>query len=58
MNMAGMEKRRSTEQRNTVTIGVAATQDSTFDWRELGAQVKAHLMLVAPGDDPDHHRFR
>jgi hypothetical protein len=39
MNMAGMEKRRSTEQRNTVTIGVAATQDSTFDWRELGAQV-------------------
>jgi hypothetical protein len=39
MNMAGMEKRRSTEQRNTVTIGVAATQDSTFDWRELGAHV-------------------
>jgi len=36
---AGTEKRRSTEQRNPVTIGVAATQDSIFDWRELGAQV-------------------
>ena len=23
----------------TVTIGVAATQDSIFEWRELGAQV-------------------
>ena len=39
MKVAGMEKRRSTEQRNTVTIGVAATQDSTSEWRELGAQV-------------------
>jgi hypothetical protein len=37
--MAGKEKRRSTEQRNTVTMAMAATQDSTFDWRELGAQV-------------------
>jgi putative transposase len=36
---AGMEKRRSTEPRNTVTMGVAATQDSTFEWREVGAQV-------------------
>jgi putative transposase len=32
------EKRRSTEQRNTVTMGVAATQDSTSEWRKLGAQ--------------------
>ena len=36
---AGTEKRRSTEQRNTVTMGVTATQDSTSEWRELGAQV-------------------
>src|SRR3954447_13023934 len=33
------EKRRSTEPRNTVTIGVTATADSTSDWREEGAQV-------------------
>ncbi len=39
MGVAGTEKRRSTEPRNTVTIGVAATQDSTFDRREVGAQV-------------------
>ena len=39
MKTAGTEKRRSTEQRNTVTMGVAATQDSTSEWRELGAQV-------------------
>jgi len=33
-------KRRSTEPRNSVTMGVAATQDATFDRRELGvAQV-------------------
>jgi transposase InsO family protein len=30
----------STEPRNTVTMAVAATQDSTSEWRELGAQVK------------------
>ena len=34
-NMAGTEKRGSTEPRNTVTIGVT-TQDSTSVWRELG----------------------
>jgi putative transposase len=39
--MAGTEKRRSTEQRNVVTIGVTAAQDSIFDWREEGAQVSA-----------------
>jgi hypothetical protein len=37
--MAGTEKRRSTEQRNTVTISGTATQDPIFDWRELGARV-------------------
>jgi hypothetical protein len=42
VTMAGTEKRRSTEQRNPVTIGVTATQDSIFDWRELGAQVTHH----------------
>ena len=42
---AGTEKRRSTEQRNTVTIGVTETQDSTSDWRELGAQVR----MIADG---------
>ena len=31
--------RRSTEQRNTVTMGVTATQGSTSDWREVEAQV-------------------
>src|SRR5215472_6261804 len=31
--------RPSTEPRNTVTMGVTATQDSTFEWREIGAQV-------------------
>ena len=41
----------STEQRNAVMIGVAATQDFTSEWRELGAQV------IAPrGDFP--LRFR
>jgi hypothetical protein len=39
MKLAGTEKRRSTEQKNTVTMGVTATQDSTSEWRELGAQV-------------------
>ena len=39
--MAGTEKRRSTEQRNTGTMGVAATADSTFEWREEGAHVTA-----------------
>jgi hypothetical protein len=43
-NTAGTEKRRSTEQRNTVTIGVAATQDSIFERRELGAQVTAPMI--------------
>jgi hypothetical protein len=38
--MAGTEKRRSTEPRNPVTMGVTATQDSTSDWRRGGAQVK------------------
>ena len=39
MKMAGTEKRHSTEQRNTATMGVAATQDSTSEWREIRAQV-------------------
>jgi hypothetical protein len=39
MNPAATEKRRSTEQKITVTMGVAATQDSTFEWRSVGAQV-------------------
>src|SRR5438874_6744861 len=47
--MAGAEKRRSTEPRNTVTMGVAATQDSTSDWRELGAQVRMSTVLAAHG---------
>ncbi len=33
------EKRRSTEPRNAVTMVVTATQDSTSDWREVGAHV-------------------
>jgi hypothetical protein len=37
---AGTEKRRSTEQRNAVTVGATETQDSTSEWREVGAQVK------------------
>ncbi len=37
--MAGTEKRRSTEPRNTVTMGVTTPADSTFEWREVGAQV-------------------
>jgi len=47
VKVAGTEKRRSTEQRNTVTMGVAATQDSTSEWREEGAQVSC--ALDAPG---------
>jgi len=43
MKLAGTEKRRSTEQKNTVTMGVTATQDSTSEWRELGAQVMFHM---------------
>ena len=38
-NMAGTEKRRSTEPRNTDTMDVAATTDSTSEWREQGAHV-------------------
>jgi hypothetical protein len=38
--MAGTEKRRSTKPRNTARMGLAATADSTSEWRELGAQVK------------------
>jgi hypothetical protein len=55
--MAGTEKRHSTEQRNIVTMGVAATQDSTFEWRELGAQVKPNARfypLGAPAGRPRH----
>jgi hypothetical protein len=37
--MAGTEKRRSTKPRNTARMGLAATADSTSEWRELGAQV-------------------
>ena len=39
MILAGTEKRHSTEQRNTVTMGVPATQDSASEWRKVGAQV-------------------
>jgi hypothetical protein len=37
--MAGTEKQPSTEPRNTVTMGAAVTQDSTFEWSKVGAQV-------------------
>ena len=56
--IAGMEKRRSTEQRNTVTMGVTATQDSTSEWREVGPHVKTDLVTqdfmygVVPSDHP------
>jgi uncharacterized protein YmfQ (DUF2313 family) len=43
--MAGTEKRRSTEQRNTDTMSVAATAGSTFEWREEGAQVRGNDVL-------------
>jgi hypothetical protein len=45
---AGTEKRRnarSTEQRNTVTMSMTATQDATFDWREVGAQAMLYDAL-------------
>jgi hypothetical protein len=45
MKLAGTEKRRSTEQKNTVTMGVTATQDSTSEWRELGAQVNTRARI-------------
>jgi hypothetical protein len=35
----GVEKRRSTKQGNTGTMGVSAPADSIFEWREGGAQV-------------------
>jgi transposase len=40
--VAGTEKRRSTEPRNTVTMAVTATQGFTYDWREVEAQVRDH----------------
>jgi hypothetical protein len=43
--MAGTGKRRSTEPRNTVTIGMTATADSTSDRREKGAHVNQELVL-------------
>jgi hypothetical protein len=54
--MAGTEKRRSTEQRNTVTIRVAATQDSIFDWREQGAHVTPHRQQQDDGARDDNDR--
>jgi hypothetical protein len=44
--MAGTEKRRSTEPRNPVTMGVTATQDSTSDWRRGGAQVSIPQLMM------------
>jgi hypothetical protein len=37
--VAGAEKRPLTEQRNTVRMGLAKTADSTFEWKEVEAQV-------------------
>ena len=34
-------KRRSTEPQNIITLDAAITQDSTLEWREVGAQVKS-----------------
>jgi hypothetical protein len=52
-----MEKRRSTEQRNTVTISAAATQGSTFEWREEGAQVTENDKLRLLIDRLTRHQF-
>jgi len=49
-SVAGAGKRRSTEQRNTVTMGVTATADSTSEWREVGAQVTDTCPTSSPGD--------
>ncbi len=38
--MAGTEKRRLTEQKNTVQMGLEDIADCTFEWREVAAQVK------------------
>jgi hypothetical protein len=43
--VAGAEKRRSTEQRNTDTMGVAATADSTSERREERAHVMINLFF-------------
>ena len=47
--MAGAAKRRSTEQRNTVTMRVAETADSTFEWRGIGAQVTIRTGITTLG---------
>ena len=45
------------QQRNTVTMAVAPTQDSTSDWREVGAQVNSFPVGVA-GAFPPNRRPR
>jgi hypothetical protein len=41
--MAEPEKQHSTELRNTITVGVTATPNSTFEGREVGAHVTPGL---------------
>ena len=56
---AGTEKRRSTKQRNTVTIRVAETPDSTFDWRKKGLRSEPTAttpilpLTITPDTTPD-----
>ena len=46
-SMAGTEKRRLTEQRNTDTMGVAETANSTSEWRKEGAHVRSSIGRTA-----------
>ena len=55
MKLAGAEKRHSTEQRNTVTMRVTATQDSTSEWRELGAYVSIHRSRAVSTAEFNHN---
>src|SRR5579871_354999 len=42
MRQAGTEKRLPAEQKNTATMSVTVSQDSTSEWRPSGAQVNRH----------------
>jgi len=50
--VAGTEKRRLTEPKNIVRMGMADIAGSTFEWRENGAHTTDPDLLM-PSSNPD-----
>ena len=44
--LTSTEKQPSTEPRNTVTMGVTATQDFTFEWRKSGLRSRVAICML------------